>query len=159
MSAPGCSDWNGLESPRSPALLIQQNSNTTYRLFDWNRVGLDGKPRTLHIKEGLACINFDDVEPKLIRPRSKMVNGVKTSTLVNDPLFKVSRVQLAAGQTAELPCTKSLVLGVIEGRLKLDPHEGEDALANGGFCLVPACLKTIKLTAAEPTSFLMAEPG
>ena len=39
---------------------IQQNSDTTYRVFDWNRVGLDGKPRELHIKESLASINFDD---------------------------------------------------------------------------------------------------
>jgi mannose-6-phosphate isomerase len=138
---------------------IQQNSNTTYRLFDWNRVGLDGKPRALHIKEGLACINFEDVEPKLLRPRSKMINGVKTFSLVDDPLFKVARVQLAAGQAVALPCEKSLILGVVEGRLKVQSNEGESLLTKGGFCLAPACLKTVTLTAAEPASFLMAEPG
>jgi mannose-6-phosphate isomerase len=35
---------------------IQQNSDTTYRVFDWNRVGLDGKPRELHVKESLESI-------------------------------------------------------------------------------------------------------
>src|SRR5206468_6854535 len=45
---------------------IQQNSDTTYRVFDWNRVGLDGKPRELHIAEALASIDFDDFEPRLI---------------------------------------------------------------------------------------------
>jgi mannose-6-phosphate isomerase len=44
---------------------IQQNSDTTYRVFDWNRVGLDGKPRALHVRESLACIDFSDVEPAL----------------------------------------------------------------------------------------------
>ena len=44
---------------------IQQNSDTTYRVFDWNRVGLDGQPRTLHVAESLACIDFSDVEPSL----------------------------------------------------------------------------------------------
>jgi mannose-6-phosphate isomerase len=44
---------------------IQQNSDTTYRVFDWNRVGLDGKPRQLHVKESMRCIDFADAEPTL----------------------------------------------------------------------------------------------
>jgi mannose-6-phosphate isomerase len=44
---------------------IQQNSDTTYRVFDWNRVGLDGKPRELHIEPCLASIDFSDFEPSL----------------------------------------------------------------------------------------------
>ena len=45
---------------------IQQNSDTTYRVFDWNRVGLDGKPRELHVPQSLASIDFDDFEPALV---------------------------------------------------------------------------------------------
>jgi mannose-6-phosphate isomerase len=44
---------------------VQQNSDTTYRVFDWNRTGLDGKPRQLHIEQSLQCIDFADIEPKL----------------------------------------------------------------------------------------------
>ena len=44
---------------------IQQNSDTTYRVYDWNRTGLDGKPRDLHVSESLQCIDFSDVEPKM----------------------------------------------------------------------------------------------
>src|SRR5687768_4539191 len=44
---------------------IQQNSDTTYRVHDWDRLGLDGKPRELHIAESLASIDFSDVEPAL----------------------------------------------------------------------------------------------
>ena len=44
---------------------IQQNSDTTYRVFDWNRVGLDGKPRQLHVAESMQCIDFADVQPGL----------------------------------------------------------------------------------------------
>jgi len=46
---------------------IQQNSDTTYRVFDWNRPGLDGQPRTLHIDESMRSIDFADVEPELRR--------------------------------------------------------------------------------------------
>jgi mannose-6-phosphate isomerase len=44
---------------------IQQNSDSTYRVFDWNRPGLDGRPRQLHLKESLLSIDFEDYEPEL----------------------------------------------------------------------------------------------
>lgn len=44
---------------------IQQNSDTTYRVFDWNRLGLDGRPRTLHVEESLQATDFGDVCPAL----------------------------------------------------------------------------------------------
>src|ERR1017187_9292288 len=44
---------------------IQQNSDTTYRVYDWDRVGLDGKPRELHIAQSLASIDFNDFAPPL----------------------------------------------------------------------------------------------
>jgi mannose-6-phosphate isomerase len=44
---------------------IQQNSDTTYRVFDWNRAGLDGQLRALHVAESLRSIDFEDHEPRL----------------------------------------------------------------------------------------------
>ena len=52
---------------------IQQNSDTTYRVFDWNRVGLDGKPRALHVAESLASMDFADVELALTRAQGERV--------------------------------------------------------------------------------------
>jgi len=43
---------------------VQQNSDTTYRVFDWNRTGLDGKPRALHVEESMRSIDFEDFEPQ-----------------------------------------------------------------------------------------------
>jgi mannose-6-phosphate isomerase len=53
---------------------IQQNSDTTYRVFDWHRVGLDGKPRALHVEESMRCIDFSDVEPALTRNREELAS-------------------------------------------------------------------------------------
>jgi mannose-6-phosphate isomerase len=61
---------------------IQQNSDTTYRVFDWNRLGLDGRPRTLHIEESMRSIDFADVEPTL---------GRGQTTLAACEHFRVSR--------------------------------------------------------------------
>ena len=63
---------------------IQQSSDTTYRVFDWNRLGLDGRPRELHVAESLACIDFDDVEPSLSHD---------AGVLAASPFFRVSRVR------------------------------------------------------------------
>ncbi|MGB0332347.1 MAG: type I phosphomannose isomerase catalytic subunit [Planctomycetota bacterium] len=44
---------------------MQQNSDTVYRVFDWDRLGLDGAPRQLHTEEALRCIDFSDVAPSM----------------------------------------------------------------------------------------------
>jgi mannose-6-phosphate isomerase len=41
-------------------LEVQQNSDTTYRVYDWNRIGVDGKPRALHLEQAMKCIKWDD---------------------------------------------------------------------------------------------------
>jgi len=63
---------------------IQQNSDTTYRVFDWNRTGLDGRPRDLHIDQSMASIDFTDVEPS--------VRASAGGVLADCPYFTVSRV-------------------------------------------------------------------
>src|SRR3954468_15315363 len=62
---------------------IQQNSDTTYRVFDWNRKDASGKTRPLQVAESLECIDFNDFEPEPIHSR-----GAR-NTLVEDPLFSV----------------------------------------------------------------------
>ncbi len=52
---------------------VQQNSDTTYRVFDWNRIGLDGAPRPLHIAESLASIDFADHEPTMLQPSGETI--------------------------------------------------------------------------------------
>ena len=52
---------------------IQQNSDTTYRVFDWNRVDDQGKQRQLHIDRALQCIDFNDVRPRLLLPEGELL--------------------------------------------------------------------------------------
>ena len=52
---------------------IQQNSDTTYRVFDWNRAGLDGKPRELHLEESMLSTDFADFTPPLSHVESGVV--------------------------------------------------------------------------------------
>ena len=50
---------------------IQQNSDTTYRVFDWDRAKKGGAPRKMHIAEALQCIDFSDREPALLKPEGE----------------------------------------------------------------------------------------
>ena len=60
---------------------IQQNSDTTYRVFDWNRVDDQGNPRQLHVDQALQCIDFNDIGPKLVEPKASAC----TSRIIRDP--------------------------------------------------------------------------
>ena len=68
---------------------IQQNSDTTYRVFDWNRVGLDGKPRELHVAQSFASIDFNDFEPKLVGNKFSGEDKIQIASLVHEKLFNV----------------------------------------------------------------------
>ena len=65
---------------------VQQNSDTTYRVFDWNRTGLDGAPRKLHIEESMASIDFNDFEPK--------ADHIEEGVIAECPYFKVEKISV-----------------------------------------------------------------
>jgi mannose-6-phosphate isomerase len=86
---------------------IQQNSDSTYRVYDWNRVGLDGRPRQVHVEESLQCIDFGDHEPSLSPAAAK--------PLALTEWFCVERVRLEAGETR--PLGRPGFFWVLEGRV------------------------------------------
>ena len=136
---------------------IQQNSDTTYRVFDWNRLGLDGKPRELHIPQSLASIDFSDYEPALL-PRALAQSGAqKIRPLVRDPLFAVEAQELVAGASAPLRPTKMQIVALLAGGVQVSDGAGTLALAAGQFCLIPASLAQVTLRAETPATFLRVE--
>lgn len=141
---------------------IQQNSDTTYRVFDWNRVGADGRPRELHVDPALACIDFADYEPRLVTAEWRFADGRATRRLANDPLFTVAEHRVSPPRRWAWPAgDRPVVFGVVNGSLGIE-HAGSGEhirLAPGQFALLPACARQVELTAAGETTFLAAEPG
>jgi mannose-6-phosphate isomerase len=135
---------------------IQQNSDTTYRVFDWNRVGLDGKPRELHVAESLASIDFGDFEPPLVQGR--FAGGdVKSRPLVIDPLFNVEALEAKAGAGLSLKPHQLQIIAVVRGQLEIKGGPASVALAAGQFCLVPASLEQTKVSAKSEATLLRVE--
>jgi len=133
---------------------VQQNSDTTYRVFDWNRLGLDGKPRELHVAPALASINFNDPEPSLISSKYSRNETFKVRYLVEDPLFRVDACQVRRGQRFYLRSASLQILGLLRGRMAVTHAETTLALKAGEFCLLPACLGRVALTAESRLDFL-----
>jgi mannose-6-phosphate isomerase len=138
---------------------IQQNSDTTYRLFDWNRAGLDSKPRQLHIAESLASIDFNDFEPTPVRRTFSGNDPVNLYPLVRDPLFSVEAMQMAAGAVATLKSHTMQIVACVSGDLRVENGTVSIERSPGEFCLVPACLERATLRARTATTLLRVEAG
>lgn len=105
---------------------IQQNSDTTYRVFDWNRMGLDGKPRALHVAQSLASIDFSDFEPGMDEPRGTVIAECE--------YFRVEKLQLAAGEsTGNRDVERFSIFSVAEGEVSC----GLQRFQKGDFFLLP----------------------
>lgn len=101
-------------------LEIQQNSDTTYRVYDWGRVGLDGKPRQLHVEESMKSIDFADREPELLHPQGA------ESVLADCREFRLRRLEIKAGEELAFRANEEpRILSVVEGRLS--PGDGSSA--------------------------------
>jgi mannose-6-phosphate isomerase len=133
---------------------IQQNSDTTYRVFDWNRVGLDGKPRELHIEKSLASINFDDFEPRLIASQYSRNATLKVRYLVDDPLFRVDACQPKRGAHFHLRSDGVQILALLRGRLDVGEGDLKLSLTPGQFALVPACVERVTIVTETQSEFL-----
>jgi mannose-6-phosphate isomerase len=74
---------------------IQQNSDTTYRAHDWDRVGLNGQPRQLHREEALQAITFGRQAQGAIRARADDEASVNPmATLLDEGPFHVQKLQV-----------------------------------------------------------------
>jgi mannose-6-phosphate isomerase len=138
---------------------IQENSDTTYRVFDWNRQGLDGKPRPLHIAESLASIDFTDKEPSLITAPWIHQGPLENRSLVDDPVFRVEAWRAPVAGRHPLRLSRCVILGIVEGALSVRTSSGEWRLRQGDFCLLPAALGRVECEVDGPAEWLTASPG
>ncbi len=120
---------------------IQQNSDTTYRVFDWNRCGLDGKPRALHLAESLASIDFADHEPAL-QPR-----GGEGVVSCDEFCVEHWRLDTPRADTSE----NGVIFTVLSGAVECAGERFE----RGAFFLIPAAATDRTLKPQAPDSTLL----
>ncbi len=134
---------------------VQQNSDTTYRVFDWNRVDKSGKGRELHVKQSLASIDFEDFEPELVTASSPRPSPPeeREKSLVDHELFRVGKVELQTGGSLTVSGEMEII-GMLSGSINVASNSPALTLSAGQFCLVPACCTGVELRAEQSASFL-----
>lgn len=139
-------------------LEIQQNSDTTYRVYDWGRVGLDGLPRQLHIPQSLRSIDWTDFEPAPLR-------AAPTSGVIADCAeFRIRRVVLGTGERVHVRSGEQpRILSVVSGAVRVsDEGNGgtrtpfRQKLVRGDNVLLPFA-GTFTFTADVTTILLITE--
>ena len=111
---------------------IQQNSNLTYRVYDWDRVGNDGKPRELHIEKAIDVI---DVETK---PRIVHTIGEENKMIVENEFFKVERIVVDKEYRDKSNEETFYAMNILEGSGKIEANNKEYDLSKGDSILIPA---------------------
>ncbi len=119
---------------------IQQNSDTTYRVYDWNRIGKDGKSRELHVDSALDVIEFG-VEPKDKVEGLEINNeGYTRRILVACPYFVTEVLDIVSTYKEDTAGESFVILMVLEGEGELSYLDGEIGLESGETLLLPAAL-------------------
>ncbi|MDI6775182.1 MAG: class I mannose-6-phosphate isomerase [Verrucomicrobiota bacterium] len=128
-------------------LEIQQNSHTTYRVYDWDRLDRDGKLRALHQEQALKVIRWTDRPTRRIRPRRIRVSPVGNAYdgVVRCPHFGVMRLRLRAPELVRHDGRSFHAYFVVAGRVRVAAAGRTDALPTGGSFLIPAALTRYRL--------------
>ncbi len=130
---------------------IQQNSDTTYRIFDW------GRPRPLHLEQALDVLDFDLVEPGPVAPKLLMEDdGLRIEQLVTCPYFETERIALPAGSEYFGLCDGATfeIWAVLQGKVTVDADAPPVQLNAVEWVLLPADLGDYSIL-AETDSVLL----
>ena len=139
---------------------VQQNSDTTYRVFDWNRVGADGQPRELHLEPSLASIDFFDCEPSLVASRFVPAGtGLQRRPLVRDPLFAIDLWRLAAGAELVLTPRQLQVIAGVTGSAVVSEGGLDVECARGSVAVLPAASNSPVIRSVSGAELLVVRPG
>ena len=131
---------------------VQQQSNLTFRINDWGRMGADGKPRQLHIEDSMKCIDFERGPVSPAEPRS--VEGEDgLEELVQCEFFQISRREVTATHRYP-PQSEFRILMILDGSGILKCDEELIPLSRGRTILLPATCPQCTLASEEPLNIL-----
>lgn len=131
---------------------IQQASNTTFRLFDWNRVDKDGNPRQLHVEESLAV---SDYQRGPVQPQKPETVDLRWERLVTCEKFLFSRLRTGSEESLELPKSGGFhIVSLVEGGGRLFGDGFDEPLTVGTTLLLPAACPVATFESSEPSTLL-----
>jgi mannose-6-phosphate isomerase len=128
-------------------LEVQQNSNTTYRLYDWGRTGADGQPRPLHVEAALPVIEWSGGH-EAIKPVRRIGHMGRNQLweLLASRFFRMERLEVNESWPTAHDGATCHLLFVERGRVAVAWDAGELEAEAGTSILIPAALRAYTLT-------------
>ncbi len=128
---------------------VQQQSDVTYRLYDWNRRDAQGNPRQLHVDKGLQVAALDDQPCAIEAPIIAEYDSHSNAALVASPYFLMEKLQASSGgQIARQAASQTFsIYTIIAGGGQLRWGEQSAPLALGDTIIVPAALGDYQVVA------------
>ncbi len=138
----------------------QQASDLTYRIFDWNRAGADGKPRELHVAKAADVLNYHAGTRGAVETIDYTFDGFARTALIGSSRFAVERI-VASDEPASLETEgRPLIVMALDTALLLEAGSEELSLAPWQTALVPAAVASCPVSAGSGTKapFMFVTP-
>lgn len=125
-------------------LETQQSSDTTYRVYDYDRPGSDGKPRELHIQQSIEVANYPHIDPDLTYHVHQQAEA-KFTELLRESLFTVSHWEVRGKMEPIHKNWPFLLMSVLDGEGTLQIGDASYDLKKGDHLVVPASVETLQI--------------
>lgn len=117
---------------------IQQNSNTTYRVYDYGRVGADGKPRELHIEKALDVTELSPAKPYKLPEAAELYDGRTVQPLASCEYFTVDKQDIKNSGDFFASANSFHHILVLDGSAVMITESSETPIKKGTSIFVPA---------------------
>jgi mannose-6-phosphate isomerase len=137
-------------------LEVQQNSNTTFRVYDWGRLDQKGNPRELHLQQALKVIRWSDSAPAKIAPVATHTKpGTLVTELVTSPYFRMEKLDISAPFFVQHEGDSFHALFTGQDDIKVMSQAGSESIPKGRTCLIPAALDQYTLKPAGKSATVL----
>ncbi len=139
-------------------LEVQEPSDSTFRVYDHDRVGLDGRPRALHIEEALESLRLGGGAPARIEPTSEPRDWGEQELLIDIAPYRVERLTVRRRMTWRAGSEAAVVMVVIGGEFELETAGVKSALSLGEAIIVPPAVEGMTFEPCGESRLVIAVP-
>ncbi|TET33250.1 MAG: mannose-6-phosphate isomerase [Planctomycetota bacterium] len=135
---------------------IQECSDTTYRVYDWNRLGLDGKPRKLHLSEALEAAYFEPPKSNTIKSVPIETDFGTVTRHIHCDSFVLTEYNLENHAEITTDGKTFHIVTAVDGSADIDSEDGGVELPLGRTTLVPAAISRYRITPGQTCRVLVS---
>lgn len=132
---------------------VQQQSDLTFRLHDWGRLGSDGQPREIHIEQSLECIDFARGPVNPVQPLQNATATAAREVLICCEYFEIHRYRTDAPFVID-PVDRFHILMVLNGTVRMSTAASSRTLCKGTTVLIPATCGPVQMQPDEHVTVL-----